>query len=119
MTPKALNELQKQVVAILGEKPESVGKTQARQNFLPLVDALSQTGTAIEITDHDKPVAVLLSYSHWLAIIAKLTMLSKNDQVSLPLNLVGSIQITGDLAAGSKKAAAFFSQSLQKTVNKL
>ncbi|HEY9778352.1 MAG TPA: hypothetical protein V6C81_31610 [Planktothrix sp.] len=118
MESKALSDIEKQAAAILGVTPKSIGKTQARQNFLPLVDGLGKSASAIEITDHEKPVAMLLSYTHWLALISKLAMLSKGEHHDRP-NLIGSIQIVGDLEPASKKAAERFTRSIKETGEKL
>jgi prevent-host-death family protein len=104
---------------MLGLTCSTIGKTQARQQFLPLVEELHKTSSAIEITDHEKPVAILLSYSHWVALMSKLAMLAKPEKTVKPPNLVGSVEIVGDLDAASKKAAAKFSASLKKTTEKL
>ncbi len=120
MTSKSIEDLEKQVVAFLGVKPESIGKTQARQNFLPLVDKLSRSVSAVRITEHDKPVAMLLSYNHWLALVSKIAMLSKKDLLTGKRpNLIGSIELIGDLEAGSQFAAEVFTLSIKKSAEKL
>lgn len=115
-----VEKLKNEGATMLGLTLSSIGKTQARQNFLPLVEDLQKTCSAVEITDHEKPVAILLSYSHWVALMSKLAMLVKQeDRTVKPPNLVGSIEIVGDLDAASKKAAAKFSGSLKNTAEKL
>jgi len=114
-----VEELKNQGATMLGLTCSTIGKTQARQNFLPLVEDLNKTCSAVEITDHEKPVAILLSYSHWVALMSKLAMLVKQQRMVKPPNLVGSVEIVGDLDAASKKAAAKFSASLKNTAEKL
>jgi len=114
----SFKDLEKQVAAVLGIRTESCGKTQARQDFLPLVDRLEQSSIIVEITDRDKPVAVLLSYSHWLALASKLSMLSKREGVKLP-NLVGSLRINSDLQVASDKIAQKFQKSIKQTRHEL
>lgn len=114
-----VEELKNQGATMLGLTRSSIGKTLARQNFLPLVENLQKTCSAVEITDHEKPVAILLSYSHWVALMSKLAMLVKQERMVTPPNLVGSVEIVGDLDAASKKAAAKFSASLKNTAEKL
>ncbi len=113
-------DTQTQLAGLLGVKHESVGKTQARQNFLPLVDGLSQSALAVEITDHDKPVAMLVSYNHWVALVAKLRMLSNKDQfASSRPNLIGSVEVVGDLEEGSQIVADAFSRSIKESAENL
>lgn len=104
---KSLDRFKKRGADILGVTSTSVGKTQARQNLLPLVDKLNKTSTILEITDHDEPVAVLLSYNNWLTLIAKLVFLTE-QKADMPVDLMGSVTIIGDLEEGSKRAAAEF-----------
>jgi|ERR1700733_11503816 hypothetical protein len=115
----SLEDIEKQAAAMLGLKTESIGKTQARQNFLPLVDSLSHSASAVEITDHDKPVAILLSYNHWLVLASKLCMLQKGQAPGKSLNLIGSVQINSDLEQASRKVAAKFKKSMKATAKKL
>ena len=119
VTNKTLSDLEKQTAAILGLKQKSIGKTQARQQFLPLVDDLNRQAALVEITDHETPVAMLLSYNHWLALMSKLMMLSKKEQLGQPLNLIGSVEVVQDLEAASKKAAEKFKRSTKESGKKL
>lgn len=114
-----VQELKDQGATILGLKYSTIGKTQARQNFLPLVEELHKTRSAVEITDHEKPVAILLSYNHWVALMSKLAMLVKQERLVKPPNLVGSIAIVGDLDAASKKVAGKFSKSIKDSAEEL
>jgi PHD/YefM family antitoxin component YafN of YafNO toxin-antitoxin module len=120
MTSKSIEELENKVTAMLGITAQSIGKTEARQRFLPLVDALCQSATAVEITEHDKPVAMLLSYSHWIALVTKLEMLSSRERISIKQpNLIGSVQVLGDLEAGSAVAAETLTKALKDRAERL
>src|ERR1700722_11067846 len=112
----SLKEIEKQAALLLGVTQQSVGKTQARKEFFPLVDSLTSSAFAVEITDHDKPVAVLLSYHHYMALVSKLCMHANTAaQPKLP-SLIGSIKIKSDnLEAASEKIARQFKQSRKDT----
>ncbi|CAN5287853.1 hypothetical protein BH10CYA1_BH10CYA1_28000 [soil metagenome] len=115
-----LKDIEKQAAFLMGVKHQSIGKTQARKEFFPLVDSLSTSGSAVAITDHDKPVAVLLSYQHYMALAAKLCMLTKSETLLKPPDLIGSVTIkTDDLEAASERIAIMFKDSLKETVRKL
>lgn len=104
----------------MGFTQKSIGKTQARKDFFPLVDSLTTSASAVEITDHDKPVAVLLSYQHYMALTSKLCMLAKSPAQPKSPNLIGSIKLkTGNLEAASEKIAEQFKQSLKDTTGSL
>jgi prevent-host-death family protein len=64
------NRTEKKTVA-LGLTPQTVGKMQARKEFFSLVDSLCSANSAVEITDHGEPVAVLLSYQNYVALTAR------------------------------------------------
>jgi prevent-host-death family protein len=115
-----VDDIDFEAAALMGYTQQSIGKTQARKEFFPLVDALSTTSSIVEITDHDKPVAVLLSYQNYVALAAKLSMLTKaSAQLPAP-NLMGSIRIkTNNLEAASQRVAARFAKSLDETAGKL
>lgn len=106
--------------AALGLTSKTVGKTQARKDFFPLVDSLSTANAAVQITDHDKPVAVLLSYQNYVALTAKA---SANVGLSLSIpkapNLVGSVKINSDLETASKTAASRLKNAVEQSAGKL
>ncbi len=104
------------LAGLLGIKPTRIGKTEARQNFLPLVSELVRQPGAIEITDHDQPVAVLVSHSHWAAIMSKL---AQSNNQSPPVDLRGSVKIIGDLEAASKEAGQELLQSVKRRAKNL
>ncbi|MBK7750590.1 MAG: type II toxin-antitoxin system Phd/YefM family antitoxin [Candidatus Obscuribacter sp.] len=115
-----LKDIEKQAAKLMGLSQKSIGKTQARKEFFPLVDALNASASSVEITDHDKPVAVIMSYQNYVALTAKLCMLSKQHTVSEVPNLIGSIKIrTNNLEAASQRASDIFAKSLKDTRKKL
>ena len=113
-------DIEKQAATLMGFTQQSVGKTQARKNFFPLVDSLNTTASAVEITDHDKPVAVLLSYQHYIALASKLCMLANTPANPKSPNLIGSIKLkTDNLQAASERIAKQFKQSLKDSAGSL
>ncbi len=113
-------DIEKQAATLMGFTQLSVGKTQARKEFFPLVDSLTTSASAVEITDHDKPVAVLLSYQHYIALTSKLCMLAKTPTQPSPPNLIGSIKLkTSNLEAASDKIAKQFKRSIKDTETSL
>jgi len=115
-----LKNIEKQAAKLLGLTRQTIGKTQARKDFFPLIDALSSDGLAVEITDHEKPVAVLLSYQNYVALTAKLCMLANASSKPHSPDLIGSVQITTrDLGAASERIARKFKTSLKDTAGSL
>lgn len=113
-------DIEKQAATLMGFTQLSVGKTQARKNFFPLVDSLTTSASAVEITDHDKPVAVLLSYEHYMTLASKLCMLAKTPTQTKSPDLVGSIKIkTDNLEAASDKIAKQLKKSVKNTAGNL
>ncbi len=110
--------IEQNALTLLGLNHQSLSKTKARQQFLPLVNELAQSTKAVQITDHEQPVAVLVSYNHWSALLSKLSMLSKPVQ-GLKFNLMGSVKIIADLESGSQEAAAQFEEAIQKSAETL
>ncbi|MCA9803132.1 MAG: type II toxin-antitoxin system Phd/YefM family antitoxin [Cyanobacteria bacterium HKST-UBA02] len=113
-------DIKKQATTLMGFTQQSVGKTQARKDFFPLVDSLNTSASAVEITDRDKPVAVLLSYQHYIALTSKLCMLAKSMAHQKPPNLIGSIKLkTENLEVASEKIAERFQQSIEESTTGL
>ncbi|HEY9755102.1 MAG TPA: type II toxin-antitoxin system Phd/YefM family antitoxin [Oculatellaceae cyanobacterium] len=105
----------KNKAAQLGLKRFSMGKTQARKQFFPLVDSLGHQHAAIEITDHDVPVAVLLSYENFVTMLSKLAMLAPQVPEPKP-SLLGSIEIlSDDLEAASAEIAELFHSAIEES----
>jgi hypothetical protein len=113
------DKIEQQVNSLLGLKQETIGKTQVRQSFLPLIDELDQTAKAVKITDHEEPVAILIGYEHWSAVISKLSGFIKPISPKPKIELMGSVKIIGDLQAGSKKIAKEFRKAINKSGKKL
>ncbi len=111
------NLTEKQTAA-LGLTAQTVGKTQARKEFFSLVDSLCSANSAVEITDHDEPVAVLLSYQNYVALTAKARAHAGHVKPMVP-NLMGSVVINSDLDAASAKIAGFFNASVDKSAGNL
>jgi PHD/YefM family antitoxin component YafN of YafNO toxin-antitoxin module len=112
------NSVETNAHVLLGLEQESMTKTRARQQFLPLVNELTKCSKAVRITDHDEPAAVLVGYNHWSALISKLSMLSK-PFAKPKKSLMGSVKILGDLEQGSKEAAALFEEAINKSIQTL
>lgn len=92
----------------------TLGKSEAREQFLPIVDAVAKGAGPFEISDHGRVVAVLLSKQEydWMLAHTKEKVLPKKS-------LRGSIIVLGDLEEGSKQIAAEFQASLEKTASEL
>lgn len=97
----------------------SVGKTQAQQEFQQILDTISKDHLAVEVTDGSKPVAIMLSYPHWLILKSKMALLSKDLSKNPPKNLKGSIKIVGDLERGSRAAAKLFFEAAANSAKML
>lgn len=113
-----LSDFEKQTEALLGITHQVVGKTQARKEFFPLVDSLAARASAVAITDHNKPVAVLLSYHHYMALAAKLAP-GKSGQFE-PRSMLGSIHLkVENLDAASDEIAEEFHKSNRDSAESL
>jgi len=84
-----------------------MGKSEARANFLPLVQALAQGGEPVEITEHGKVAAVLISNLDYQLLLARAKM-----QPEPKGSLVGSMILNEDLAAADDQIARLFRASL-------
>ncbi len=91
-----------------------MGKSEAREKFLPLVDSLSQKKTAIEITDRGHPVAVLIDYASYLALLTKSGIKKKPS-----FELVGSLVEIGDIEEGSREIAAELNAAIERSASEL
>lgn len=111
------NLTDKKTVA-LGLAAQTVGKTQARKEFFPLVDSLAAGNLAVEITDHDEPVAVLLSYQNYVALSAKACLHAGHVKPKTP-NLVGSIVINRDLGSASAEFGKLFETTVDESAGNL
>ncbi len=93
-----------------------LGKSEAREQFLPLIDAVVGGAGPISIADYGKPVAVLLSKQEYDWIIAQAP---KKPKPRSKNSLVGSITLLGDLEEGSKEIAKMFQDSIEKSAREL
>jgi PHD/YefM family antitoxin component YafN of YafNO toxin-antitoxin module len=114
------DNIERHAATLMGFTQQSVGKTQARRDFFPLADSLATSASAVEITDHDKPVAVLLSYQHYMALAGELCLLAITPAHPKSANLIRSIKLkTDNLEAASQKIAEQFKRSLNDTASSL
>lgn len=103
------NHIHEQATALFGLKTESIGKTEARQNFLPLVADLQKRPRTIEITDRQAPIAMLITYDHYATLISQLAKLSKKVPKK-KIDLMGSVTYIGDLDKAGKEIAEEFEE---------
>lgn len=93
-----------------------IGKAQAREEFSSLIEAVTQGGGAIEITDYGKVAAVLLSEKEyqWLCSCASRSSLPQRDAR-------GFFVLEGDksLEEASQAIAEDFDNSIRKTESEL
>ena len=104
---------------MLGLAHQSVGKSEARQRFFPLMKQLTQRPLAVEVMDRNEGVAVMLSKVHFDALVNKLWDLLKPMPAPEVNELMGCITIVGDLEEGSKRAAAMFNEAVKKSAEAL
>lgn len=91
-----------------------VGKSEARQRFLPLVNAIAHGAEPVEIADHGKVVAVLIGKQKYDWMLSQL-----KDKPRKKNPLLGAITVLGDLEEGSKEISKLFEASLKRTARKL
>lgn len=90
---------------------KELGKTEARQLFLRLLDELRQESTTVAITDRGEPVAVIMGYKQYELLVTALNQgKAANEQA-----LEGLIIKAGDLEADNQRIKRLFRKSLQKT----
>jgi len=61
---------------------------------------------------------MLISYSHWIAILTRLAVLAK-PMPEPKFDLIGSIKIKGDLEAGSREITQMFKKAIKKSAKAL
>lgn len=87
-----------------------LGKSEAREKFLPLVRSVAQGGSPIEITEHGESIAVLVNYHQYELMRSRYAA-----EQQLQQSPVGTIEILcGDLEAASRE----ISDQLLKSINK-
>jgi len=87
-----------------------LGKTQAREQFAPLVESLATIGGVIEVTDYGKVSAVMMGYKDYLWLLAQ-----ANQPFKPTRTLAGSAILLGDLERDSEE----ISKSIIRGVKKL
>jgi PHD/YefM family antitoxin component YafN of YafNO toxin-antitoxin module len=113
------NLIHEQASILLGVGTEIMGNTQARQGFLPLVEDLKKHPRTIEITDRANPVAVLLTYDHYVSLISQLSKLIQKTATKEKVDLMGSVVIVEDLDAASKEIAEEFVEAVDRSAANL
>jgi len=68
--------------------------TEVRDNLREVVDTVVNTGTEYVITRHGKPVAVVLSYEEYEALVETLNILSDDDTMTAIRE--GEAELAGD-----------------------
>lgn len=91
-----------------------LGKSQAREQFAPLVESLSKNGGIVEVTDYGKVVAVMLGYKDYLWLLAQTRVTFKPKR-----ELCGSGELVGDLESASQQIAKSIFESLTKSASEL
>jgi hypothetical protein len=74
-----------------------LGKSQAGEQFAPLIEKLSTVGGVVEVTDYGKVAAVMLSYKDYLWLLAQSAEPFKPKR-----QLAGSAVLVGDLESSSQ-----------------
>lgn len=91
-----------------------LGKSEAREQFLPLIDLVASGAGPVEITDYGKVVAVLLSKKDYEWLSAAMQHKPKPKR-----SLAGSALLLGDLEEASKQIAAEFEASFERSAREL
>lgn len=95
----------------IGEYKE-LGKTEARQCFLHLLDDLKDKPTSMAITDRGEKVAVIMGYKQYQLLIA---IFQQHTKAAEKNPFAGLITKIGDLEKGQAEINALFQESLMKT----
>ena len=93
---------------------QRLGKTQAREQFSPLVEKLSTVGGVVEVTDYGKVAAVMLSYRDYLWLLAQ-----ANEPFKPKRQLAGSAVLVGELETTNQQLTASILESLSKSAREL
>lgn len=91
-----------------------LGKSQARAQFLPLVEQVAAGGGPVEITDRGKVAAVLLGHDDYLQLLAR-----AGAPLTQTRSAVGCLEILGDLEQGSREIGRRMRESLIRTAEEL
>jgi prevent-host-death family protein len=93
---------------------KTLGKSDARKQFLPIVDSVAQGIGPVEITDYGEVVAVLLSKHDFDWMQAQTV-----NKLKPKRRLCGLGQLLGDLQEGSKEIVESMQEGLKKSAKKL
>ncbi len=92
-------------------KYEELGKTEARQSFLRLLDEIQSESTTVAITDRGERVAVIMGFKQYELLVTAL----KQRQLTDAKPLEGLIVKAGDLEADNLRVKKMLRKSVQKT----
>lgn len=92
------------------KKLARLGKSQARDQFAPLVETLATEGGVIEVTDYGKVAAVMLGYKDYLWLVAQ-----AKEPFHPKMHLAGSAVLVGDLEAASNQISRTMLGSVEKS----
>lgn len=95
---------------------KELGKTEARQAFLRLLDDLQEESATLAITDRGEKVAVIMGYKQYKTLIA---ILEHHAQAVGKNPLAGLITKVGDLDKSMAKVNTLFKQSFKKTADSI
>ena len=93
---------------------KKLGKAQAREQFAPLVKALSTVGGVVEVTDYGKVAAVMLGYKDYLWLVAQ-----AKESFKPKRQLAGSAILVGELETASRQITDSVLESLTKSAREL
>jgi PHD/YefM family antitoxin component YafN of YafNO toxin-antitoxin module len=90
------------------------GKAQAREQFAPIVEGLSNNGGIVEVTDYGKVAAVMMSYQDYLWLLAQ-----AKEPFEPKRQLAGSAVLMRELEAASQQITDSVVESLKKSAHDL
>jgi prevent-host-death family protein len=88
-----------------------LGKTEARQSFLQLLNELTKKPASVAVTDRGKRVAVIMAYQQYEALLNKA---AQSQQKTNQSPLVGLITDVEDFKTGQAEVDKVFKQSLKR-----
>jgi PHD/YefM family antitoxin component YafN of YafNO toxin-antitoxin module len=88
-----------------------LGKTEARQSFLRLLNDLQDSIASLAITDRGKKVAVLMGYKQYEMLVS---MIKQHSKPADKNPLAGLIKYTGDLEKTKRRVSKLFEESLKR-----
>lgn len=97
---------------------QELGKTEARQSFLRLLDGLESERTTFTITDRGEKVAVIMGYKQYLTLL-HLVQKQQSAGAEKKNPFEGLICRVGDLDQSKQRVNELFQKSIKKTRQKL